>query len=182
MKHSRNKEVAVLQSALWHWQLLAPAFFFAEREHNIYWTGGWVRTIAGLDVFEKKEELFILPRICQWFHSWPGRILVTIMTELPRLLYTFPHIAFCLETVWYFCVNLEVLCHGCEAYLEGGGSIFVWNVSKFVPECTTSQKTSMFKYFFCIFSPQGQVSVLLSGDCVLWTSPLPISFPPLLLQ
>ena len=182
MKHSRSKEVAVLQSALWHWQLLAPAVFSAERWHGIYWTGGWVRTIAGLDVFEKKGKLLILPRICLWFHGWTGCILVTIMTELPRLLYTFPCIAFCLETVWYFCVSLEVLCHECEAYLEDGGGIFLWNVGKFVPECTTLQKTEMFKYFFAYFSSQGQVSILLSGDFVLWASPLPISFSPLLLQ
>jgi hypothetical protein len=51
-----------------------------------HWMGGWVGSGAGLDASEKRKKVPLLP-YRELNPSHPVRSLVTIPTELPRLLH-----------------------------------------------------------------------------------------------
>jgi hypothetical protein len=64
--------------------LHAAAALPPRKEPSIDWIGGWVGPRAGLDAVAKRKKFHDFP--CRFLNPGPpSRVLVTILSELPRL-------------------------------------------------------------------------------------------------
>jgi hypothetical protein len=70
------------------WSVSRPGrFTTGEIAPGTQWIGGWVGPRAGLDVMEKRKNVSPLMQMEPSFLDRPVRSLVTMWTELSRVLY-----------------------------------------------------------------------------------------------